>query len=72
MFEPNAVKRGIPDPLTLLREQHRNALDREMELAIEARSLAARVGDLAKELPTVTMRARLYGALVAALEKSAK
>lgn len=62
----------IPDPLVLLRDHHRAALDRQNELAIEARSLAARISHVASELPTVTARARVFGSLVAALEKTVK
>lgn len=57
----------IPDPIALLRDQHRAILDQQAALSIEARALAARVQTVTTELAETTTRANQYNALLKAI-----
>lgn len=58
----------IDDPITVLKANHRAALDRQAELATESRALAARVEMVTTELAALTATVNAYGAILAAVK----
>lgn len=54
----------IDDPITLLKAHQRTALDRQAELATEARALAARVEAVTTELATLARIVNAYNAIL--------
>lgn len=57
----------IPDPVTLLRAHHRAALDRQAELATEARALAVEVQEVTDQLATISRRVNAYRLILQAI-----
>lgn len=55
----------IDDPIATLKQHHRANLDRQAELGIEARQLAARVETITAELTALAATLKLSGAILA-------
>lgn len=69
--EPHRHQSEHPDPITLLRQHQRQALDRQATLSIQARALATEVAQVTAELTEVTANVNLYRALLAAVARAA-